>query len=114
MTVRPRSHILETESRQAFEQALPAKWVVRTQDPDYGLDAQVQVFEGGRATTSFFFAQLKATDGVAPKEETPDHRFSTDRLLHYVDCPLPVMLVLYDATSRRLFEVGRQKWTPCV
>lgn len=103
MSTRPREHVLETESRRAFEQWLPAEWVVRPQDIDYGIDAQVQVFEGGHATTSFFFAQLKATDSIDIADESPGYRFSTERLLYYVNCPLPVMLVLYDAAGRRLF-----------
>ncbi|MDQ2977168.1 MAG: DUF4365 domain-containing protein [Acidobacteriota bacterium] len=81
---------------------MPSEWVVRPQDSDYGLDVQVQIFENGRITPLFFYAQLKATENL-PKAEAPAWRFSTTRLLHYGQCPFPVMLLLFEASSKRLF-----------
>jgi hypothetical protein len=101
--MRPRSHILETESRKAFDQVIPSEWVVRPQDSDYGLDVQVQIFENGRITPFFFYAQLKATDAVTAGDDAPSWPFSTSRLLHYFESSFPVMLVLFEVSGKRLF-----------
>lgn len=45
MAKRIRTHILEDESRIAFMQALPAEWVYRDKDKDYGIDCEVEIFE---------------------------------------------------------------------
>ena len=62
MTNRPIQHQLETKSRIAFESSLPAAWVYRTVNPDYGIDGLVEVFnENGITTGDLFFVQLKST-----------------------------------------------------
>jgi hypothetical protein len=107
MAYRPRQHILETESKKAFDSILPSEWVIRSNESDYGLDAQVQIFENGVSTPFLFFVQLKATDSIKKLSQTPTFYFSTERLLEYSNYPLPVLLVLYDANWKRLFY----RWT---
>ncbi len=110
MPRRPRAHVLEDESRRAFRAAIPAEWVPRDQTPDYGFDFQVQAFKDGQATPFFFFAQVKGSDKISPDTQAPTYRFKTSRLLHYLSCPFPTMLVLYDAQGKRLFY----EWTHVV
>ena len=63
MPQRPREHQLETESRLAFHTALPSAWVLRNLTDDYGIDAEVELFDAkGFATGERFLVQLKATD----------------------------------------------------
>ena len=63
MAQRPRSHVLETESRQAFEAAMPSRWVYRKHDYGLHFDGAVEVFTpDGNETGLMFFEQLKATD----------------------------------------------------
>ncbi|WP_375756325.1 DUF4365 domain-containing protein [Corallococcus exercitus] len=95
--------MIEEESRRAFENATPAEWVVRSQESDYGIDLQVQIFEDNKATNLFFFVQLKGSDSLDVDGEVAGYRFKTERLRHYLDLTIPVMLVAYDAKSRRLF-----------
>ena len=45
MPNRPRSHQVSDESRRAFETALPGQWVPRVQQPDYGIDEEVEIFD---------------------------------------------------------------------
>lgn len=72
MPKRHRSHQLESESRVAFRSLLPSTWVVRDLDQDYGIDAQVEIFdESGEATGLTFLVQLKATDSLKLKD--PPH-----------------------------------------
>lgn len=103
MTTRSRSHVLEEESRRAFRMAIPAEWVVQDQNPDYGLDIQVQIFKNEKATPYFFYAQIKGTDSLISESDIPSHRFSTEHLLHYVSCPFPVMLVIYSSQTKQMY-----------
>jgi hypothetical protein len=56
---RPRAHVLEDESRRAFERALPSSWIFRREAMDYGLDGSVEVVEpDGSVTGRRFYVQL--------------------------------------------------------
>jgi len=101
--MRTRAHILEEESRQAFKATIPSEWVVRPQIPDYGLDEQVQIFKNGQLTNFYFFVQIKGSDGIPATQNSPSYSFKTERLLQYIENPLPVLLVLYDSEGERLF-----------
>ncbi|MHA7627891.1 DUF4365 domain-containing protein [Corallococcus sp. M7] len=103
MPTRNRQHVIEEESRRAFGNATPAEWVVRPQESDYGIDLQVQIFENSKATNLFFFVQLKGSDSLDVDGEVAGYRFKTERLRHYLELAIPVMLVAYDAKSRRLY-----------
>ncbi|NNB86775.1 DUF4365 domain-containing protein [Corallococcus exiguus] len=103
MPIRSRQHVIEEESRRAFSNVTPPEWVVRPQEIDYGMDLQVQIFEGERATTLLFFVQLKGSDSLSVKAGVAEYRFKTERLRHYLESPIPVMLVAYDARDGRLF-----------
>lgn len=103
MPLRSRSHVIEEESKRAFESIIPSEWVIRPQIPDYGLDLQVQIFSSEEATPFFFYVQLKGTDTIKSDNDNPAFSFKTERLRHYTKCPFPVMLVRYDTNTRRLF-----------
>ena len=96
---RPRSHELETISRNKFRSVLPAAWIVREQTPDYGLDEQVQIVEGGLVTPLIFFVQLKATESRNGADHYP---FPTDRLRYYSSLHSPVMLAVHDVPTDTL------------
>lgn len=103
MPSRPRQHVLEEESRRTFRDVIPAEWVVRDQQPDYGLDLQVQPFENGEPTNLLFFVQVKGTDADTDTEAGIKIDFFSDRLQQYAGSPNPVMLVGFHAPSNRLF-----------
>ena len=51
MSQRPRSHQLEDESKNHFRQIIPKAWVYRDVSPDYGIDAEIEIFnEHGEST----------------------------------------------------------------
>ncbi|WPB80905.1 DUF4365 domain-containing protein [Archangium violaceum] len=119
MLHRPREHVLEEESRRAFDNAFPSEWVVRPQNPDYGLDAEVQIFKNQTATHLRFLAQLKGTDSSSKSGKSIKYRFSCRHLRYYRDSTTPVMLVVYDAKRKILFynwvhrifdELTRDEW----
>jgi len=104
MPKRPREHVLEEESRKRFEQALPDQWVVRKPDPDYAIDAEVEVFgEDGNSTGLVFYVQLKATD----EEGLPKAlklSFKKETIEYYHKLKLPTLIVRYHSPSRQLFS----------
>ncbi len=57
---RPRSHELETESREFVKKALPVAWVREDVFADYGTDLRVEIVDNGRLTGQQFLIQIKA------------------------------------------------------
>jgi tetratricopeptide (TPR) repeat protein len=90
---RPRSHILEDESRQRFPLVLPSAWVVREIPKDYGIDLEVEVFEDEEATGLTFKVQLKSTDAV--KASIPKLQIDMDHLRYWSMLDVAVMIALY-------------------
>lgn len=97
---RPREHVLESESRRAFEGALPTHWLCRWQELDYGIDGTVEVVtEEGVVTGEVFAVQLKGTDAEGP----PRVRLTTRHLQYYEMYPLPVMIAVYSAGEDQIY-----------
>ena len=106
MNNRPIQHQLETKSRIAFELSLPATWVYRTVNPDYGLDGLVEIFtEGGMTTGNFFFVQLKST-GIENINNALTIRLPHEKCEYYETLAIPLLIVSYHEPTDRLFA----KW----
>ena len=100
MPIRSRSHELEDESFKEFYGALPAKWVPRKKDRDYGIDCEVEVFDpSGPSTGLTFLVQLRATDDRTRAQSV---RIETDELAYYRQQELPVMVVRYCSSEKSL------------
>jgi tetratricopeptide (TPR) repeat protein len=101
--LRPPEHQLETESRTAFQAAIPRAWVFTVPSADYGLDGLVEIFEeDGRHTGEQFFVQLKARS--EPRlDRALALRFSHDMADYYARQALPVLIVGYHAPDKRLY-----------
>lgn len=104
---RTESHILEDESRRKFEDALPRNWVLRKQDPDYGHDYDVQVFDSEAPTPFHFYVQLKATNTEKISKNGIPLIFETKYFKLYNQGPFPVMICLYIKKINKLFYL----WT---
>lgn len=72
---------------------------------DYGIDREVEIFEGDQATGLTFKVQLKAAE--RRPAAGPSCRIDTDRLDYWNTLDVPVMLVYFIAETGELF--GR--WT---
>jgi tetratricopeptide (TPR) repeat protein len=108
---RPRNHVLETLSRQAFDRIVPPEWVVRPVDEDYGLDREVEIFEGAQATGLSFKVQLKASERTAAAG--PSRRIRTDTVGYWKSIDVPVLIVYFAADTGLLYgrwahTVGRE------
>lgn len=98
---RPREHVLEGLSRRAFEAALPAEWVVRAVEDDYGIDREVEIFLDGRATGLMFKVQLKASDRVS--RSGPSYRVTTDQIAYWNSLDVPVLIVYWVVETQSLY-----------
>ena len=109
MATRPRSHILEDESKLELKKQLPQEWLVTENSHDYGIDLQVEIFTNdGKTTGDVFWIQLKATD--SKKEE--DHykfRLSKDKLFQLASYSIPVFIFRYSSYSKKIYyqSVGK-------
>src|SRR5687767_10733531 len=100
MPERPLSHQLEEESRTAFR-TLVHPWVFRDKNPDYGIDAEVELFdENGKATGGQFLVQLKAAH---KQPNNPSVSLAIDTVKYYHSLELPVLLVLWIKESGKTF-----------
>jgi tetratricopeptide (TPR) repeat protein len=103
MPKRTRSHIFEEESRKHLEDLIPNHWVIRKPDPDYGIDAEVEIFDNeGSPTGLMFFVQIKATD-QKNLSKALKLIFKKDMLGYYNALSLPVLLVRYHSASKNLY-----------
>lgn len=98
---RPREHVLEELSRQAFREVLPPEWVVRPVDDDYGIDREVEIFSEGRTTGLTFKVQLKASDRAS--RSGPSHRVTTDQVEYWKSLDVPVLVVYWVVEAESLY-----------
>ena len=99
MPKRPRTHQLEDESWKALSNAIPNQWVIRKPQPDYGIDAEIEIFDqSGSSTGMMFLAQLKGTDTKTLSLSLP-----LETLNYYNSLPMPVLLVKYYSPSKELY-----------
>lgn len=92
---RPRTHVIEDESTQAFQSALSrSNFVVRKPDHDYGVDFEVEIFEAGEVTGLTFKVQMKSTDNWQGSL-----RIAKDDIEYWISLDVPVLVVFYDVPS---------------
>jgi len=100
MSQRTQNHIIEDESRRFFSGLLPKSWVYRNKHEDYGIDAEVEIFDAkGNATGLVFWVQLKATaskDSKTIKSVT----FQNDKIDQLKSYELPVLIVRYSSEKK--------------
>ncbi|MYW92868.1 DUF4365 domain-containing protein [Amycolatopsis rubida] len=95
---RPRSHELDTDSERAFGCLLPSSWLFQPPRIDYGVDAEVEIFEDGHATGMTFKVQLKGTDTSRRRRS-----IKTDTLEYWSRLDVPVLVVLYESRTEQLY-----------
>jgi tetratricopeptide (TPR) repeat protein len=108
MPSRPEEHQLEDKSILAFRRHLPDDWVFRTEDPDYGIDGSVEIFEDGSSTGLRFYVQLKATS----KSDSREVRLKRETAEYYLELDLPVLIVLYIDPVDRLLSRWIHQFDP--
>ena len=103
MPMRPRSHQLESESRTRLQDFVPSQWVCRFLDQDYGVDAEIEIFEDSGAATGYkFLVQLKATD-EQDQRKAMSLRVPLTKMKYYESLDLPLLIVKYHAPTGQSF-----------
>ncbi len=103
MPSRTREHELETISRNRLRASLPARWLFRDLNDDYGIDGQIEVFSpNGDSTGLLFLVQLKATD-ESDLTTALRMRIAKDKYEYFQSIDLPVLMVRYHCPSDQLF-----------
>ena len=95
MTKRVKQHQLEDLSRAKYNLAIPSNWVFRDKDKDYGIDAEVEIFDDNDRTTGLvYWVQLKATES---KSEAAVKKvdLSIESITYYKQLDIPVLIVRY-------------------
>lgn len=103
MPKRPRAHEVEDLARRQFEAWLPDGWVARPLIHDYGIDYEVEIFEGGRATGANFWVQIKGSDAL----EEPLARIALSTMNYWRARDGLVLLVVWDVRERK----GWYRWS---
>jgi len=95
MTKRVIQHHLEDLSRNKYSLVIPGNWVFRDKFKDYGIDAEVELFDNdGKATGLVYWIQLKAT-------KSKDDNFikqvslSIETIKYYKKLDIPVLIIRY-------------------
>jgi hypothetical protein len=107
---RPKTHETDSAAQRIFESALPREWVPRKENPDYGLDYTVEVFDQQEQTGLRFGVQLKGTARLEKGQRHVSYPISTQHLVEYLDKErLPVFLVVVDVGSKQGYWVFLQE-----
>lgn len=103
MTNRVKRHQLEDLSRSKYRLAIPRNWVIRDKDKDYGIDAEVEIFdEKERATGLVYLVQLKATE-TSDESAVRKVDIRIDAIKYYNSLELPVLIVRYSEKQDQFY-----------
>jgi hypothetical protein len=94
--------------RSALE---PFGWIVNDVQEDFGIDSNVQVFEGPTPTGAWFHVQLKSSTSPAYSADGSfiSQELRVDHARHFaLELHQPVFLIIADVTQNRLFWVCPQ------
>jgi tetratricopeptide (TPR) repeat protein len=106
---RASAHVLSGQSTKALQDALPAEWTVEARQHDYGVDFEVEIFEGGTTTGLLFSVQLKSTQAVAKKPSVRVRRATGN---YWSSLDRPVLVVMFDAPTGRLLWQWWHRYDP--
>ncbi|WP_143815233.1 DUF4365 domain-containing protein [Maribacter sedimenticola] len=94
---------MEEESFFELRKILPSEWVIREKPKDYGVDAEVEIFDSdGTYTGIVFWIQLKATDS----SKISDHkslRMPIAKIKQLVSYDLSVAIFRYNSKGKEFF-----------
>ena len=108
---RPVSHQTEDQAKLIFRSALPREWVIREQHSDYGVDLEVEVFEGGSSTGTLIKVQVKGTAAprVNSERSAISYPLSTNSAVYLCDeLRLPTVFVVADVGSSQAYWTAPQ------
>jgi hypothetical protein len=109
---KPEAHDINRAGKRLLREVLePFGWVVNDVQEDYGIDSNIQVFDGMSPTGAWFHVQLKSS---ASSEYAADKSFVSQELFidharHYtLEMREPVILIHADVTSKNIYWYAPQ------
>jgi hypothetical protein len=115
---RPRQHEIDDLGQNLLRGVFaPRGWVVREIPTDYGLDFEIEIFNGGKSTGAIFKVQLKSSENT---RYSADGQFLSQALnaesANYLcrELRLPVILLHADVAAKRVFWTAPQLATEAI
>jgi hypothetical protein len=109
---KPEGHDIDSAGERLLREALESLgWVVNAVEKDYGIDFNVQVFDGKSPTGTWFHIQLKSS---ASSDYSVDRSFisqeiTVDHARHYaLELREPLLVIHSDVESRRVYWYAPQ------
>jgi hypothetical protein len=100
---KPEEHDINRAGKRLLREVLePLNWVVNDVQEDYGIDSNVQVFDGKFPTGAWFHIQLKSSASSAYSSDRTfiSQELSIDHARHYtIEMRDPVLIIHADVTS---------------
>lgn len=107
MITRPEEHDIDRAGKRLLRTTLETLgWILNDVQEDYGIDSNVQVFDGSHPTGAWFHVQLKSS---RHSEHSTDRTFisqelSVDHARHYgLDMRQPVLVIHADVTTEKVY-----------
>lgn len=108
---RPKQHVIDTRAQSLFRQSLPGEWVIRPITPDYGIDYEVEIVEGGSLTGFTFYVQLKGTLSPRYNDLSLCLPFEVDKLSYYAErVNRPVFILVADLVDNTCLWLYAQRF----
>ena len=106
---RPIQHQIDSKACKLFADYFPEHWVIRTQDQDYGVDREVEIFhketgDTAVSTGKLFKAQIKGTTKVKHLKdgENISFKLETDRADYLCnELSVPVFFFLINTSTKK-------------
>jgi hypothetical protein len=109
---KPEGHDINSAGERLLREALePLGWVVNAVEKDYGIDFNVQVFDGKSPTGTWFHVQLKssASSDCSADQSFISQEVTVDHARHYaLELREPVLVIHADVESRRVYWYAPQ------
>jgi hypothetical protein len=108
---RPASHQTEDQAKLIFRSALPREWAIREQHSDYGVDLEVEVFQGGSSTGTLIKVQVKGTKSLKLNAERSviSYPLRTNSAAYLCnELRLPTVFVVADVESSQAYWTAPQ------
>lgn len=107
MIIKADQHEIDSAGKRLLRNVLePLKFVVNDVQQDYGIDCNVQVFDGPHPSGAWFHVQLKssASSDYSANAAFVSQQLTTDHARHYaVEMRQPIFLIHADVTSGHLY-----------
>lgn len=104
---KPQEHETNRAGKLLLRHALESlRWVVNDVQEDYGIDTNIQVFDGASPTGAWFHVQLKssAVSAYSSSKDFISQELSVEHARHYaLEMRQPILLIHADVVAKRLF-----------